>query len=157
MFTVSYVLIFACHPELNINGVIMERSFGHSRERLTSLSYHTWEQFEFKDRRTLLQLRDCALAVAKKKNKIAISKMFSTELKFAADCLLKWFNRKFKSNNLELSNEEKRKYEINHSIDWKQDRCCLCPFLLEINPTSFDADNKTMSYADFIILSNINF
>ena len=83
--------------------------------------------------------------------------MFSTELKFAADCLLKWFNRKFKSNNLELSNEEKRKYEINHSIGWKQDRCGLCPFLLEINPTSFDADNKTMSYADFIIFKQHKF
>ena len=56
--------------------------------------------------------------------------MFSTELKFAADCLLKWFNKKFKSNNLELSNEQKRKYEVNHPINWKQDRCCLFFFCL---------------------------
>ena len=56
--------------------------------------------------------------------------MFSTELKFAADCLLKWFNKKFKSNNLELSNEQKRKYEVNHPINWKQDRFCLFFFCL---------------------------
>ena len=43
--------------------------------------------------------------------------MFSTELKFAADCLLKWFIKKFKSNNIQLSNEEKTKYEIKHPID----------------------------------------
>ena len=34
--------------------------------------------------------------------------MFSTELKFAADCLPKWFDRKFKSNNLEQSKDVKR-------------------------------------------------
>ena len=44
--------------------------------------------------------------------------MFSTKLKFAADCLLKWFNKKFKLYNLELSNEGKKKYEIKHPIDW---------------------------------------
>ena len=34
--------------------------------------------------------------------------MFSTELKFVADCLLKWFNKKFKLNNLELTNGIKK-------------------------------------------------
>ena len=33
--------------------------------------------------------------------------MFTTELKFAGDCLLKWFNKKYKSKNLELRNEKK--------------------------------------------------
>ena len=105
----------------------------------------------------MLQLRDCALAVAERKNEIAISEMFSAELKFAADCLLKWFNKKFKSNNLELSNEQKRKFEINHPIIWKQDCCCLFPFLLEINPKIFDADAKTVSYTDVIICKEHKF
>ena len=70
--------------------------------------------------------------------------MFTTELKFAVDCLMKWFNKKFKSNNLELSNDVKRKYEIEYPIDWSQDRCCLCTFPLEINPTSYEADEKIM-------------
>ena len=35
--------------------------------------------------------------------------MFTTELKSAEDCLLKWFNKKYKSKNLELSNEKKKK------------------------------------------------
>ena len=62
--------------------------------------------------------------------------MFSTELKFTADCLLKWFDKKFKLNNLELSNEMKKRYEIEHPISWQQDPSCLCPFPLEIRPTS---------------------
>ena len=145
------------HPKLDIDCVITKCSFGHSHERLTSLNYLTREQLEFKDRKILLQLRDCSLPVAARKNEIAISEMFSTELKFAADCLLKWFNKKFKWNNLELSNDQKGKHKINHPINRKQDRFCLCPFPLEINPATFGADEKTMSYAVFIIYKEHKF
>ena len=137
--------------------MIIERSFGHFRKKLTSLNYLICEQLDFKDNKTLLQLRDCALAVAVKNSKIAIFEMFTTELKFAANCLLKWFNKKFTSNNLELSNDVKRKYKIEHLIDWSQDRCCIFTFPLEINPTSYNANEKTMSYADFIIFKEHKF
>ena len=50
-----------------------------------------------------------------------------------------------------MSNDAKRVYELAHSIDWKNGRCCLSPFPLEINPIAYDADEKNMSYADFII------
>ena len=91
MFAVSYLMIFAFHPELDIDCIIIKRSFRHLREKLTSLNYLTRKQLEFKDRTTLLQLRYCALAVFNKSKKIAISKMFSTKLKFAADCLINPF------------------------------------------------------------------
>ena len=93
MFAVSYVIVFAFHLELDIDRVITECNFGHSRETRTSLNYLTREQLDFKDRKTLLQLRDWALAVFERKNKIEISEMFSTELMFANDCLLKWFSK----------------------------------------------------------------
>lgn len=50
-----------------------------------------------------------------------------------------------------MSNYVKIKYEIDHPIDWSRHRCCICSFPLGINPTSYDADEKTMSCADFII------
>ena len=125
MLAVSYIIIFAFHLDDRVN---IERSFGHLREQLTSLNYLTREQLEFKDSKTLLQLRNCALAVVERKNKIAIS----AELKFTADCLLKWFNKKFKPNNLELSNKQKRKDERHHSINSKQDCCCLFLFCLKL-------------------------
>ena len=109
MFVVSYVIILTFYPELEIDKVISERSFGHSEYTLTSLNYLTVDELNFKNNKTLLQLRDCALNVARKKSKLAIAKMFTTELKFAGDCLLKWFNKKYKSKNLELSNEKKKK------------------------------------------------
>ena len=95
-FAVSYIIIFALHPDQDFDRVIIESSFGHFCENVTSLNYLTREQLDFNDK-TLLHLRDCALTVADKK--IAISEMFTTELKFAGDCLPKWFNKKFKSNN----------------------------------------------------------
>ena len=96
MNAVSYVIIFAFHPHLNLKRVIIERSFGHSLEKLTTINYPTNELLKYKDLTTLKQLRDCAISVANKKNKIAISEMFSIELKFASDCLIKWLNLKFK-------------------------------------------------------------
>ena len=83
MYAVSYVIIFAFHPDLQLNYVIVERSFDHSREQLCSLNYLTSEQLKFKNLTTLKQLRDCALTVSTKTKKIAISKMFTTELQIA--------------------------------------------------------------------------
>ena len=157
LFAVSYIIIFTFHPDLHIDRVIIERSFGHSLERLADLSYLTHKQLKFKDEKTLLQLKDYALAVHARNSKIAISEMFTTELKFASDCLQSCFNAKFKSNNLELSNSAKRKYEIENPVDWSRDRCCIRPFPLEINASKFDADSQTMSYVDFMIFREHKF
>ena len=67
MFAVSYLIIFTFHPKLEIDKVIIESSFGHSEYTLTSLNYLTVDELNFKNNKTLLQLRDCALNVAQKK------------------------------------------------------------------------------------------
>ena len=151
MKAVSYVIIFAFHPELEMKRIIIERSFGHSLQKLTTIDYLTAEQLKFKDTTTLKQLRDCAFSVASKKNKIAISEMFSAEIKFATDCLLSWFNSKYKSENLQLSIERKREYEIKNPINWQTDKCWICNFPLHINPTILNVSKDKMSYCDFII------
>ena len=83
--------------------------------------------------------------------------MFTTELKIAANCLLKWFNTKFKLNNLELNNSAKRKYEIENHINWSRDHYCIGSFPLEINATEFDTDNEKMPYVDIIIFKEHKF
>ena len=92
MSAVSYVTIFALHRDLHIDSVIFERSFGYFYERQADLSYLTRKQLKFEDEKTMLQLKDHALAVYARKSNIAVSEMFTTELKFTADSLLKWFN-----------------------------------------------------------------
>ena len=59
MLAVSYVIIFAFHPDLHIECVIIEHSFGNTLERLADLSYYMCEQLKFKDEKTLLQLKNC--------------------------------------------------------------------------------------------------
>ena len=117
MFAVSYVVIFAFHPELQLDRIITERSFGHSQMRLCSLNYLTRELLKFKDVTMLKQLRDCAFSVASKRNKLAISEMFTTELKFEGNCLMRWFNAKLNSENMQLSNDMRRKYEVENPIN----------------------------------------
>ena len=80
------------------------------------MNYLPIDQLQYKDNKTLLQLRDCALNVVRKKNKVVVAEMFSTEIKFAGDCIVKWFNKKFKFKNLELSNDVKRKYDVENLV-----------------------------------------
>ena len=85
MIAVSYVTIFTFHPDLHIDRVIIERSFGHSLERLADLSYLIREQHKFKDEKTMMQLKDCTLAVHARNSKIEIFEIFTTELNFMAN------------------------------------------------------------------------
>lgn len=66
----------------------------------------TGEQLKFNDEITLKQLRDVAIEVSERRCVNSIGKMFSIEIKFASDCLLKWFYSKHKK--LELSINEKK-------------------------------------------------
>ena len=147
MNVVSYVIILAFHPKLQLPRIVIERSFGHSLEKLCQIDYLTSEQLKYGDVITVKQLRDCALAAHKKTNKLAISEMFCTEIKFATDCVLRWYHDKY--SNSELTIESKNEFERKNPINWENGECVLCRFPLEANPTN--PQNEKMSYGDFII------
>ena len=83
--------------------------------------------------------------------------MFTTELKFSAECLISWFNKKTKSKNLEMELREKIDYERSHSVDLVNDKCCICKFPLQINAKGIQATAKEMSYVDFYIRKEYKF
>ena len=149
MNVISYVIILAFHPKLQLPRVIIERSFGHSLEKLCQIDYLTTEQLNYKDMVTVKQLRDCALAVHKKTNKLAVSEMFCTEIRFATDCLLAWYHMKYK--NVELTSFAKSEFEREHPINWQNGECVVCRFPLDATPTTASFENEKMSYGDFII------
>ena len=151
MFAVSYAIVFAFHPDLNLERVIIERSFGHTFEELVSINYLTAEQQQLINRKTLLQLRDTAINVSKRKSKIAISLMFNVELKFTNDILLKWSNAKIKSKYLELDPFMKLNYQRQNPIDWQGGKCAICRFPLAIEPKGLSFMESDMSYIDFTI------
>ena len=148
MKAVSYVIIFAFHPQLELKRIIIERSFGHSTEKLTTIDYLTNEQLKFHDQITLKQLRDSAIEVLERKKTNAILEMFSIELKFASDCLLKWFYSKNKK--IELSIQEKKDYEVKNPIDWENGICQICTFPLDVKPSE-KVNSGKITYGDFII------
>ena len=49
MFVVSYVLIVAFHPKLNLKKTIIQRSFGHLLKEVAAINYLTDDQMKFID------------------------------------------------------------------------------------------------------------
>ena len=63
MFVVSYAFIVCFHPKLKIPKIIVQRSYAHSLNKLTSIDYLTIAQINFADQKLVLQLRDAAFEV----------------------------------------------------------------------------------------------
>ena len=82
MFVVSYVMIAAFHPQLKLNHMVIQRTYGHSIEQLTSLNYFTQEQINFVDHTLLKMLKDMACDVYKRKCKNSMGHMFCIESAF---------------------------------------------------------------------------
>ena len=45
----SYILIVAFHPHLKLRKIIVQRSYGHTLQKLTTLDYLTNDQNKFID------------------------------------------------------------------------------------------------------------
>ena len=96
MFVVLYVMIVSFQPELKLDRIIIQRSFAHSVEQLTSLDYFTREQITYIDSSLIKMLKNMAFEVAKTRCKNNIRKMFSIEIALVKKTLLRWFNQEFK-------------------------------------------------------------
>ena len=96
MFFVSYVFIAAFHQALNLNRIIIQRSYLHSLEELTTIKYLNDDQMKFIDLQTLNQLKDIEIDVSKRQCKNTMGQMFCVETAFVKKTLLEWFNKKFK-------------------------------------------------------------
>ena len=117
MFVVSYTLIFDFHPKLNLNRVIVQRSFDNSLSKLATVDYLTEDQLKFVDKDLTNQLKDCAINVSERRCENVVAQIFAVELKFASNCLLKRFNRKLKIQNMEIDHKEKTTYEASNPLD----------------------------------------
>ena len=69
MFVVSYVMVIAFHPELKLDKVIIQRSYVHAIESLTSLEYFSQDQIKCINKELVIQLKDIAFEVNKRKCK----------------------------------------------------------------------------------------
>ena len=121
MFVVSYVMIVAFHSKLDLDRIIIQRSFAHSIEQLTTLDYFTREQLSFVDSSLTKVLKDMAFEVAKRKCKNSFGKMFSTESALVKKTLLKWFNQRVKRKFKNIDPIAKLRYESQNQSNWKKE------------------------------------
>ena len=149
-FVVSHVMIVAFHPKLDLDRIIIQRSFAHSIEQLTALDYFTREQLFFVDSSLIKMLKDMAFEVVKRKCKNSVGKMFSIESALVKKTLSKWFNQKVKQKFTRINPIAKLRYESHNQIDWKK-KCFICTFLLKTEPTNFKTPDDEMSFGDFVI------
>ena len=110
-FVVSYVMIVAFHPDLRLNRILVEGSSGHSFQKLITTDYLTEEQMAFVDVKVIKQLKDAVEHVSKGNCKKSLGQMFSIELYLIKYTLMTGFNRKIKSQHLQLDILQKNNYE----------------------------------------------
>ena len=89
-------MIVAFNPKLDLDRIIIQRSFAHFIEKLTTLDYFTRKQLSFVDSSLIKMLKDMAFELAKRKCKNSVGKMFSIESALVKKTLLKWFNQRVK-------------------------------------------------------------
>ena len=94
MFVVSYVVIVAFYPALNLSRIIIQRSYVHSLKELRTLKYLSEDQMKFIDLQTLNQLKDVAIDVTKKICKNTMDQNFCIETVLLKKTLLARFNKK---------------------------------------------------------------
>ena len=144
MFVVSYVMIVAFHPDLKLDKIIIQRSYVHAIEQLTSLEYFSQDQIKCINKDLAIQLKDIAFEVSKRKCKKTMGQMFCAECALVKKTLLEWFNRKPKSQYLQISPFDKFRYERN-------DKCVICKFPLKVELTNYQTPDDEMTFGNCMV------
>ena len=153
MYVVSYCMVIAFHPELNLPRLFIYSSYDQNKTDLTSLHHFEVIQrnfFNYSENfnlKTLKQLQDAALAVENKKEDTSLAEMFSIELKLTTDCLKFWFDRSLKKN--ELDEDERDQFIKNAS----KKTCCICDFPIKSRAVNGWFDH--VCKAEYLFLENI--
>ena len=112
IYVLSYCIIIAFHPTLDIERIVVFCIFQQNQDRLVDLSHLKEQRLQFVEPVTLNQLKDTCLKVYNKECLFGLSEMFSAELKFTVELLIKWFHQTYKSRFLEIDAlTRQKKYE----------------------------------------------
>ena len=130
MFVISYCHIYAFDLDLNIDKIVIFRSFQQTEDEIYNLSHFSQDHVKYFDKITFLQLKHLAANVLNKLQSTSLSEMFFTELKFTIDVLVKWFNDVLKSRFNVLDVIRKQKCLKEKPIDWSREKCVICDLKL---------------------------
>ena len=80
-YVIRYCLMFAFHPKLDIERIVIYRSFQQNEEQLFDLSHLKPKMLQFLDSVTLNQIKDIGLKVYEKKSSLLFHKCALLNLK----------------------------------------------------------------------------
>ena len=149
---ISYCEIYSFHPSLNLDKIVIFRSYQQTAEQIYDLSHFKNEHAAFFNKTTFYQLKDAASAVLAREKSTSLAELFSVELKFTVDTLKDWFSRIIKPKFFEIDSAEKQKFRKDNPLD-KNSLCCLCDF-----PLAADSEKGWFDFVvrcEYLFLRNI--
>ena len=108
MFVVSYCQIYSFHPALDLDKIVIFKSFQQSAEEMYDLNQLKQEHVAFFNKTTFLQLKDGASAVLAREKSTSLAELFLVELKFTIGILNDWFSNVIKPKFFELEDIKKQ-------------------------------------------------
>ena len=133
MYVISYCQIYTFHPSLNLDKIVIFRSFQQKPDEIYDLSHFKKEHKLFFNRKAFYQLKDAADAVLAREKATSLAELFSVELKFTVDTLNEWFSTNIKPKFLEVDSIRKQICRKENPIDRQKTVCSVCGFLLCVN------------------------
>ena len=133
MFVVSYCQIYSLHSSLNLNMIVIFRSFQQTAEEIYDLSQFKQEHVPFFNKTTFYQLKDGTSAVLAREKSTSLAEIFSVELKFTVDTLNEWFSRIIKTKFFELDDIKTQINLKENPVDQSKTICSICGFLLNVD------------------------
>ena len=133
MYVISYCQIYTFHPSLNLDKIVIFRSFQQKSDEIYDLSHFKKEHKLFFNRTTFYQLKDATDAVLAREKATSLAELFSVEVRFTVDTLNEWFSTITKPKFLDADSIRKQIYRKENPIDRQKTVCSICGFLLCVN------------------------
>ena len=156
MFVVSYCQIYSFHPGLNLEKIVIFRSFQQSADEIYDLSHFRLEHVAFFDRAAFYQLKDAASAVLACEKSTYLAELFSIELKFTIDPLNASFSDIVKPKFLEINDIKKQILVTENPIVPSKTTCHICGFLLDVQARGeHERWHDFIAECEYLFLRNI--
>ena len=156
MFVVSYCQIYSFHPGLNLEKIVIFRSFQQSADEIYDLSHFRLEHVAFFDRTAFYQLKDAASAVLACEKSTYLAELFSIELKFTIDPLNASFSDIVKPKFLEINDIKKQILVKENPIVPSKTTCHICGFLLDVQARGeHERWHDFIAECEYLFLRNI--
>ena len=146
MFVISYCQICSFHCALNLDKIVIFRSFQQSVEEMYDSRHFRQEHVPFFDKVTFDQLKDAASAVIALEKTTSFAELFSLELKFTKDTLQGWFRQTIEW--LELDDIKKEILIKENPIALSKTTCCICGLSLDVEGGK---GNNEKTWYDFVV------